>query len=110
MSEEDAVALFAEDAPRGSEGGLTFYAKCTQVFTPNSCSVVWGSVSFVGDLRDEDVKAIQQWIVGFKEKLKAKQSLIRGAAISIDVEYGPCTAVIWNPRFDEFTSVDLPIR
>jgi len=109
LSEEDVIAMFAENAPQGSEGGLVFNVFRTQVITPTGFPAVWGSVAITGDLRDfDDYKKIEEWLQALPPKLEKHQALIRNAAINIDVEYGPCVVVVWNPRTDAFTIIDVP--
>ena len=109
LTEENIRAMFAEGAPIGSEGGLTFVATKTQVIEPTGFSAIWGSVSITGDLRDfSDKKKVEEWLQGLPSKLKEHQALIRNAVINIDVEYGPCVVVVWNPRTDAFTIIDIP--
>lgn len=109
LSEEAVIAMFSENAPIGSEGGLTFYADKTQVIEPSGFSAVWGSIGIVGDLRDfDDHTKVEEWIRSLPPKLRKHQALIRNAVINIDVEYGPCVVVVWNPRTDAFTTIDVP--
>lgn len=114
LTEEDIVTMLQADAPSGSEGGLKITANRTQIIKVSSIKVssfeaVWGSVTFVGDLRDfEDTKKVENWLKQIPEKLKKHQAMIRQAAISIDVEYGPCIGIVWNPRTDNFTVIDIP--
>jgi len=109
LSEEAVIAMFSENAPRGSEGGLTFHAVRTQVIEPAGFPAVWGSISITGDLRDFDnYMKVEEWLQGLPPKLKEHQALIRNAVINIDVEYGPCVVMVWNPRTDDFTTIDVP--
>ena len=109
LSKEDVEEIFDEGAPFGSEGGLQFLGQRTQVVEQSGFPLVWGSVTFVGDLRDfEDTKKVENWLKQIPEKLKKHQAMIRQAAISIDVEYGPCIGIVWNPRTDNFTVIDIP--
>lgn len=102
--------MFSENAPRGSEGGLTFYAAKTQVIEPSGFSAVWGSIGFTGDLRDfDDRMKVEEWLQSLPLKLKEHQALIRNAVVNIDVEYGPCVVVVWNPRIDAFITMDVPL-
>jgi len=111
LTEEAAKAFLMENAPSGSEGGLTFYAAKTQVVTPSGFEALWGSLSFTGDLRDfDDAKKVEEWIKNFFQKLEASYRVImRQAAISIDVEYGLCTVMTWNPRTDNWITIDVPL-
>ena len=110
LTEETAKSFLAENAPSGNEGGLKFDAVKTQVVTPSGFEALWGSLSFTGDLRDfDDTKKVEEWIKSFFEKLKAEYKVImRQAAVNIDVEYGPCIVMTWNPRTDNWIIIDVP--
>ena len=109
LTQEDVVNMFQADAPSGSEGGLRIIADRTQIIEASGFPMVWGSITFVGDLRDfEDTGKVENWLKQIPEKLKKHQAVVRQAAISIDVEYGPCIGIIWNPRIDDFTKIDIP--
>ncbi|MCJ7634106.1 hypothetical protein MUP77_17180, partial [Candidatus Bathyarchaeota archaeon] len=111
LTEETAKSFLAENAPSGSEGGLKFDAVKTQVVTPSGFDVSWGSLSFTGDLRDfDDAKKIEEWVKSSFEKLKAEYKVImRQVAVSIDVEYGSCIVLTWNPRTDNWITIDVPL-
>ncbi len=105
------------NVPSGSEGSLQY-----RVF-PNTDddnhALSWGYAVIWGDLRDfdaEDVLEIQEWFQkslerlhkpegfwspeGMSEREKAEHALcvfsIRGAILSIDVEGGPQTVLLWD--------------
>ena len=107
---EDVVNILQVDAPSGSEGGLRITADKTQIIETSGFEAVWGSVTFVGDLRDfEDTEKVENWLKQIPGKLKKHQAMIRQATISIDVEFGPCIGIVWNPRTDNFTVFLAPI-
>jgi len=89
LTETEAINLVSEGAPWGSEGGLTFYASKTQIIEKWGFSAVWGSVSFVGDLRDfsiEDIHEVTEWLKKIPERMTKRQSLIRQAIVLIEPE------------------------
>lgn len=89
LTEIEAIHLISDGAPEGSEGGLTFYALKTQTIEEWGFPAVWGSVSFVGDLRDfsvEDIHRVTEWLKKIPERLTKRQSLIRQAITLIEPE------------------------
>jgi len=89
ISEETVLNIISEGSPSGSEGGLTFQAKRTQVVDEWGCEAVWGSVTFTGDLRDfhtEDIDEITEWLTLLPKRLKQHEALIRQAVVLIEPE------------------------
>lgn len=89
LVESEAEGIISEGSPSGSEGGLTFIANRTQVIRPSGFDLVWGSVSFVGDLRDfsiEQLPKIVKWLKEIPERLNKRSSMIREAIVSVDFE------------------------
>jgi len=89
LTETEAINIISKDAPEGSEGGLTFYAWKTQTIERWGFAAVWGSVSFVGDLRDfyvEDIPRVIEWLNKIPERLSKTQSLIRQGIVLIEPE------------------------
>jgi len=89
LTETEAINIISKDAPEGSEGGLMFYAWKTQTIEQWGFAAVWGSVSFVGDLRDfyvEDIPRVIEWLNKIPERLSKTQSLIRQGIVLIEPE------------------------
>ncbi len=106
LTEEQAIEWLSANAPIGSEGGLTFYAKRTQTVEENSTGLVWGSVSFAGDLRDyDDTEEVKQWLINAAAMLLGKLTVIRNAAVTIEVEGGPHVYAVWV--IDKWTFFDV---
>jgi len=90
LEEREAEELISRGSPVGSEGGLIFNVQKTQIIRPTGFSAVWGSISFVGDLRDfhvEDFPEIKRWLEDIPRRLDRRQSMIRQAIVLIEPEY-----------------------
>jgi len=94
FTEEKLTNLIKENSPYGSEGGLVFSTKKTQVIEHfgNNCmsaSVVWGLISFAGDLRDRDIDDLPniiKWLENIPKKLNNYCAYIRQGIVSIEIE------------------------
>jgi len=89
LLENEAKDIISEGSPIGSEGGLTFIANRTQVIRPSGFDLVWGSVSFVGDLRDfsiEDLPKITKWLEEIPGRLEERQGCIRQGIVLVEIE------------------------
>jgi len=103
ISEETILEMVSRGSPSGSEGGFTFQAKRTQVVDEWGCSIVWGFVTFVSDLRDfhiEDIDKILEWLTQLPKRLKEQRALIRQAVVLIEPE-GADTSVLVFDTCDE---------
>jgi len=89
LSESTVEMLVRSGSPRGSEGGLDIKVVKTQVMTPTGGPLVWGWISFTGDLRDfgpEDSNIIFAWLSKFSKELVARKAIIRQGIVAVEIE------------------------
>ena len=95
--------MVKNNAPIGSEGGLDFNIVKTQVWTKLGGPLVWGSITFVGDLRDfniEDVEKVRTWLNGLLKKFDEQTIMIRQGIVLIELEPKEIPITL---RFDQET-------
>jgi len=108
LEEREAEELISRGSPSGSEGGLTFNVKKTQVIRPMGFSAVWGSISFAGDLRDfhiEDFPEIIKWLEDIPRRLDRRQSMIRQGIVLIEPEYAKEKILIFDLEEEKWKEV-----
>ena len=105
ISERSIERLIAEGSPTGSEGGLDFKARKTQLNDPPCFEAVWGYISFGGDLRDfhiENLNEVREWLNTIVKRLQDHACIIRQGVIHIDPEYDPSIIIVYDWETEEW--------
>ena len=103
LSPQQVEKIVKDDAPIGSEGGLDFHIVKTQILTKLGGPLVWGSITFVGDLRDfniEDVEKVKTWLDGLLQKFDEQAIMVRQGIVLIELEPKEIPITL---RFDQET-------